>query len=417
MSTPEHPPESAEPAADPAAGHAPVGAAEGMIQADGPAAPSSEPAAPIAPELLGVLVQAWHNRHPLARRIQAAEVNGAGLVCLPFQATPAARGSLGARVSSWLAPLALRVRPLWSALVKRLGGRSDVAAPAGPPMFREDQLIPGLSHRQIVGLARRAGFVEPPGEADWPVRMLMAPGQVVPAPAAPEGADLRYLISVAIQAPGGGPVRILIGRSSSGWWRRSRTPVLGRRQWSRKRLGVALVVLGTLLALAAWGLPRLWQARQQQAAHAAQVAEAAAAASAAQAASAAAQAAAASAALAAAEAASAASAAAAASEAASAAEAAASAADVEAAASEPAAPMGPVWALVSSHYLRAVILEADRKTLMAWAQTEDPNLKVEVMQTPSGPVLAVWPVQDEATAARWVERLQRRGLRLQVVEF
>ncbi|MFZ2990564.1 hypothetical protein, partial [Ideonella sp.] len=122
-------------------------------------------------------------------------------------------------------------------------------------------------------------------------------------------------------------------------------------------------------------------------------------------------------ALAAAEAASAASAAAAASEAASAAEAAASAADVEAAASEPAAPMGPVWALVSSHYLRAVILEADRKTLMAWAQTEDPNLKVEVMQTPSGPVLAVWPVQDEATAARWVERLQRRGLRLQVVEF
>ncbi|MFG5410840.1 hypothetical protein ABXN37_25415 [Piscinibacter sakaiensis] len=62
---------------------------------------------PTSPELqLAERIAAWHNRHPLARRIVPAQVHGTGVVALPF--APGARRPW----HGWHCAMAVRPTPV-----------------------------------------------------------------------------------------------------------------------------------------------------------------------------------------------------------------------------------------------------------------------------------------------------------------
>ena len=188
-------------AADPASDHA-------AAQADMPSGPSDV--------ALAAAVVAWHNRHPLARRLQASEVGGMGTLSLPVLLPPPLTGW-----RRWLQRGPLR--------------------PRVPPAFEEADLIAGLSARQISRFAHRHADTERPGPPEWPQRVL-------PVRAGAEAAHARHLFSAAFKAGPGASRRVLIGPGP-------KRPVLGRRVWSRARLALGSALLLSLLAglgAAAW---------------------------------------------------------------------------------------------------------------------------------------------------------------------
>jgi hypothetical protein len=149
-------------------------------------------------------VLAWHRRHPLARRLGVHEVAGLGLVALPYG--PGGSGMVG-------------------------------------PLFHEPALLPGLSHRELVAFADRHAVPVRPGADDWPVRVVeRADASLEPPP------ETRYLLTAAIRDARAGatvPRRVLIAPGSPAVW--------GPRQFSRVRIGAALGGVVLLIALAtAW---------------------------------------------------------------------------------------------------------------------------------------------------------------------
>ncbi|WP_374568818.1 hypothetical protein [Ideonella sp.] len=158
-------------------------------------------------------VQAWQHRHPLARRLPAADVTGFGVIALPYAA---AKG----------------------------GGRPQ-------PLFHQPSLVPGLSHRALVEFAQRHAVSQRPGPADWPQR------DVERADASAEPAPLtRYLLTAAVTepvAPGALPRRLLIAPEGTAIW--------GPRPLSRPRVVAALLIVAAALlglAVAGWGLRGKW---------------------------------------------------------------------------------------------------------------------------------------------------------------
>lgn len=171
-------------------------------------------------------VVAWHNRHPLAKRITIYDVHTIGVVALPFMRNgspnaPAAGGSGGVRASARkgggrpdkaiepvlsdeVSPDSL---PAWAeestvaantnaaaldaladqepfspppGLGSRLRealagwlpwGMGGAAADGSWPVFSE-RFIPGLSLRHIARFAQRYGFEQQPGGADLPQRIV-----------------------------------------------------------------------------------------------------------------------------------------------------------------------------------------------------------------------------------------------------
>jgi hypothetical protein len=108
-----------------------------------------------AAERLVARVQAWQHRHPLARRLPAADIGGLGVIALPFDAPEA-------------------------------GGKPR-------PLFHQPSLVPGLSHRALVEFAQRHAVIYRPGPADWPLREVeRADASTEPAP------ETRYLLTAAI---------------------------------------------------------------------------------------------------------------------------------------------------------------------------------------------------------------------------
>jgi hypothetical protein len=168
-------------------------------------------------------VVAWHNRHPLARRIARKDVQSVGIVELPFareaqppwHAMPPKRGLL-----ALMFPKRVNLKP-W-------------------PVFSEDAL-PEIGPKKLSAFALRHGFVERPGPPELPERALQTDRDLVDAPRGdtPPERLHRYLVTAAIDIGPARP-RLVMGHGR-------RMPVLGQRLWSVPRLaalgGAAMVSL------------------------------------------------------------------------------------------------------------------------------------------------------------------------------
>jgi hypothetical protein len=131
-----------------------------------------------AAERLVARVQAWQHSHPLARRLPAADVGGLGVIALPFDAPES-------------------------------GGKPR-------PLFHQPSLVPGLSHRALVEFAQRHAVTLRPGPADWPLREVeRADASTEPAP---ETRYLLTAAITEPVKPGAQPRRLLIAPEGQAIW-------------------------------------------------------------------------------------------------------------------------------------------------------------------------------------------------------
>ncbi|WP_284615539.1 hypothetical protein [Aquabacterium humicola] len=182
-------------------------------------------------------VVAWHNRHPLARRIARKDVQSVGIVALPFareaqpawHAVPPKRGLL-----ALMFPKRVNLKP-W-------------------PVFSEDAL-PEIGPKKLSAFALRHGFVERPGPPELPERVLQTDRDLVDAPRGDEPPERlsRYLVTAAIDIGPARP-RLVLGHGR-------RMPVLGQRLWSVPRL--AALGGGAMVSLLV-GAAALWLVATQQ---------------------------------------------------------------------------------------------------------------------------------------------------------
>lgn len=242
-------------------------------------------------------VVAWHNRHPLARRITSAQVGAIGVIALPFVTTAERAGgtvradlvaprvvvepSFGAPpvldhvvTQDEPAPAAqdgakasLRERAM-AALPGEQPAPSAPAAAEAPqdrgdrlgalrrllwprsragfePVFSEDFIAP-LRPSQVAGWALQHGSTTRPGEPAWPQREVLADPALQSKASGKPGVEpvTLYLVTAAIDTPSK-RLRVLLGRNGT-------IKVLGRRDWSLPRLLLGGVLLPALLAGAAW---------------------------------------------------------------------------------------------------------------------------------------------------------------------
>lgn len=207
-------------------------------------------------------VVAWHNRHPLAKKISIYDVHTIGVVALPFMRSgrPASAAEpiepvLGEELTEPAitpqAPAPEASKPWWQALTPLLA-RLGLArgADAAWPLFSE-RFIHNLSPRRVAAFALRHGHTNPPGEPDWPQREVAIDERLMARGAAQAGGSWPYelyLMSAGIDA-GASRTRVLLARGAGG-----RMEVLGRR--CLNPLPLALLAL---LLLAALGLGAWWQ--------------------------------------------------------------------------------------------------------------------------------------------------------------
>ncbi|MDC8772785.1 hypothetical protein [Roseateles albus] len=240
-------------------------------------------------------VVAWHNRHPLAKRITIYDVHTIGVVALPFmrnaQADAAARGR-GAKgkvepvLTDEISPESLAAawdeegltiavdpnaahldaladqepppkqgQPSWRERLSRFAfWRKPSATEAKSwPVFSE-RFVSHLSPKRIAAFAQAHGYTSQPGDASWPQRIipidetLMDSGGKAGSKGGGAWPFELYVMSAAIDA-GRSRSRILLGRG--------RQPAItGRRCLSPRRLAlVALLLLALLGAGAGLLLP------------------------------------------------------------------------------------------------------------------------------------------------------------------
>ncbi|MBT9487026.1 MAG: hypothetical protein IV093_05890 [Rubrivivax sp.] len=161
-------------------------------------------------------VVAWHNRHPLARRITPDQVSGVGIVVLPF----ALKG----------APATAADGDITAADTPALG---DTAAPAElTPIFGDDWLFrPGS--RRLGDWTRLHGAYPLHGVPHWPLRQVEADLALSHRADAEglEGRTARHLVTAVVDA-GGQRVRLLLRPGPM-----AQAPVFGPRLYSLPRLG------------------------------------------------------------------------------------------------------------------------------------------------------------------------------------
>jgi hypothetical protein len=157
-------------------------------------------------------VVAWHNRHPLARRIRPAQVQAMGWVRLPFRVAAAA-GAETPRGRGWQAAFT-------------------------------EKFLPPSSPRRIARWALRHAQGTAPDTAGLPVREVMVDdGRPGPADAQP----VALWLATAAVADGSAQTRVLLGPAAP-------HAMFGRRLWSRPRLA-ALASMALLTGLLAAGGP------------------------------------------------------------------------------------------------------------------------------------------------------------------
>lgn len=143
---------------------------------------------------------AWHNRHLLARRITPAEVQGIGVVVLPF------------------------------------GAADATSAKARPRRLYTEKVIRGVSLRRLARWVLRHGQSDSPLAPDAPRRDVpVDPSRQVAAAAV----VARYVATAAIEA-GGRRTRVLLGSGPPG----RPVAVLGSRLYSPVRRAVAVAAFG-----------------------------------------------------------------------------------------------------------------------------------------------------------------------------
>ncbi|MCV2364750.1 hypothetical protein LNV23_14950 [Paucibacter sp. DJ1R-11] len=243
---------------------------------------------------------AWHNSHPLAKRINIYDVHTIGVVALPFMrsgsaAAPAPASNSGpgsarknARgrpqepiepvltdeispesLAAWgeestiaansnaaeldaLADQELWHRSTWPERIKR--GLRGMRAPgkrksrSGPPPGADtwpafsERFIAGLTPERIARFAQRFGYSEQPGDGSWPQRVVPIDEQMMgQSPAGGAWPFELYVVSAAIDA-GRSRSRVLIGQGHP------KPEIIGRRCLSPIKVGLAaLLPLGVLL--------------------------------------------------------------------------------------------------------------------------------------------------------------------------
>ena len=202
-------------------------------------------------ERLAEQIVAWHNRHPLARRIAVGDVHTIGVVALPFVRASAQAGGLvepvltdavsfdelaGTPPISRFAVWSQRLR----SLVRRLGSRPQTQWRA----FNE-KFLPGLSPARVERFALAHGFAEPPAAPESrPWRVIVIDEKLA---AAHSGWPFELYVMTAGIDVGSSRTRVLTGRGIP-------SQIAGRRLWEPRRVGIAAAVLALLLAVAAWSL-------------------------------------------------------------------------------------------------------------------------------------------------------------------
>jgi len=208
-------------------------------------------------ERLAEQIVAWHNRHPLARRIAVDDVHTIGVVALPFVRTPVQAGGLVEPVLTEevsFDELAAAPPPSrWSGLARQLARLPQVArltrlirrSPRHQWRAFSEKFLPGLSPAQVERFALAHGFAEPPATPDaQPWRVIV----VDEALASSHGGwpfEL-YVMTAGIDV-GVSRTRVLGGRGIP-------SQIAGRRLWDPIRLGAAAGVLALLVGAATWGL-------------------------------------------------------------------------------------------------------------------------------------------------------------------
>ena len=193
-------------------------------------------------------VVAWHNRHPLARRIGAAQVHSVGYVVLPF-ACPNAEAPPSTSLEAGSAQGSLRERALARA---RQGGEAvpPPAAPSPPAPasggmppdaranFDEDFIAP-LRPTRVARWAHRHGvpLAALPPVPGSPVR------EVLPLPLPAGTQPLHVVLLTAAIDTGTARHRVLLGAGDT-------APVLGRRIPNHLRAGLLLALLSGAGAVA-----------------------------------------------------------------------------------------------------------------------------------------------------------------------
>jgi pyruvate/2-oxoglutarate dehydrogenase complex dihydrolipoamide acyltransferase (E2) component len=172
-------------------------------------------------------VVAWHNRHPLARRLRVADVFSVGHVALPYLKPAAARPEHAAGGAGSLRERAIaRARELPGALT-----------PAADPPLQEafsDNFIPPLAPTEVAAFGARHGIerLQPP---------VGAPIRRVPAHVSSGSLAWRWLLTAELRA-GSARTRVLLGSVPG-------APVLGRRLWSLPRVAALAALGGATVAL------------------------------------------------------------------------------------------------------------------------------------------------------------------------
>ncbi|MBN8504821.1 MAG: hypothetical protein J0L58_10100 [Burkholderiales bacterium] len=169
----------------------------------------------------------WQHAHPLAQRLHSSQVQGIGLVALPFARSEEAPPSVGWR--RWRDRLPARLRP----------------APAPPATFSE-AFIDGISPASAAHFAQRHGAESVEGAEDWPQRRIEVDSER--AALAGGWPYERWLATAALDDRRGIRHRLLIGLQAGA---QGPLEVLGSRHLEPKRWG-ALMALSLALGLAAF---------------------------------------------------------------------------------------------------------------------------------------------------------------------
>ena len=179
-------------------------------------------------------VVAWHNRHPLAQRIQPEHVSGVGVVSLPFVAAE------GQSAKSWQ-----RLPKMLWRKVLRLAKRSEKPASGASlkPAFSEDLIAP-ISAKRVAAFALRHGSPERPGAADLPQREVAVDEKLA------SGSVVRLYLTTACVEKGKGRVRVLLGSAA-------KAKFLGGRLWNKPKRAAAAGV-AALLVVAAVAIGMMW---------------------------------------------------------------------------------------------------------------------------------------------------------------
>lgn len=179
-------------------------------------------------------VVTWHNRHPLAQRIQPEHVSGVGVVSLPFVAAdePPAK------------PWQRWPKILWQKLL-RLARRPEkpASAPRLKAAFSEDLIAP-ISAKRVAAFALRHGSPERPGAADLPQREVAVDEKLA------SGSVVRLYLITACVEKGKGRVRVLQGSVA-------KAKFLGARLWDKPKRAAAAAV-AVLLVAAAVAIGMMW---------------------------------------------------------------------------------------------------------------------------------------------------------------